>query len=64
MAEQMAVTEGGKLKPVSEFARQEKWWCSGEECGEENAAPHVHCMMHRHPVDLLTGRSTDEAGHG
>jgi hypothetical protein len=55
----MAVTGDGALKPVSEFTADEKWWCDGEECGDPPGRPHVHCMMHRHPVDLLTGRSID-----
>jgi hypothetical protein len=55
-----AITPGGKVKPVSEFSDGEKWWCDGEECGEEGQPPHVHCMMHRHLVDLETGRSIPE----
>lgn len=63
MAEQLAITEGGTHKPVSDFTAAEKWWCDGEECGDRPGRPHVHCMMHRHAVDLLTGHSID-GGHG
>jgi hypothetical protein len=52
----MAVS-GDVVKPVSEFTAEEKWWCDGEECGDESSPPHVHCMMHRHNVDLVTGMS-------
>lgn len=51
----MAVTSDGLLKPVTEFIDAERWWCDDEFCKDE--PPHVHCMMHRHNVDLFTGRS-------
>lgn len=60
----MAITPDGIVKAVSAFSERERWWCDGEECGEKKASPHVHCMMHRHPVDLLTGRSTDGEHRG
>jgi hypothetical protein len=53
----MAIDPDGKVKPVSESRAEDKWWCDGEECGEEKQPPHVHCMMHRHAVDIATGRS-------
>jgi hypothetical protein len=59
MAEAMAVTPDGIIKSVSAFSAAEKWWCDGEECGSQYDYPHVHCMMHSHPVDLETGRSVD-----
>lgn len=58
-AERVAITPDGVLKPVSEFADGERWWCDGEECGEEDQPPHVHCMMHRHVVDLATGMAVE-----
>ena len=57
--QRMAIDPDGKVKPVSEFSADERWWCDGEDCGEEGQPPHVHCMMHRHLVDLVTGRSID-----
>lgn len=65
MAERMAVTPGGEVKPVADFTAKEKWWCDGEDCGGlddsgKPVPPHVHCEMHTHLVDLLTGRSVDE----
>lgn len=55
----MAIDPDGKLKPVSELSAEDKWWCDGEDCGEEDQPPHVHCMMHRHLVDLVTGKTVD-----
>jgi hypothetical protein len=55
----MAITEGGTLKPAAEFTAAEKWWCDGEDCGDAPGSPHVHCMMHRHAVDLLTGKTIE-----
>ena len=69
MAEQLAITENGTLKPVTEFSRAEKWWCDGEDCGGDGPngpdlpVPHVHCQMHVHKVNLLTGLSIDSGHH-
>lgn len=57
----MAITPDGDLKPVREFSAGEKWWCDGKDCGGLDdsglpPAPHVHCEMHTHLVDLQTGR--------
>lgn len=60
-AEQLAITADGKHKPVSEFSDEERWWCDGQECGDDPGSPHVHCMMHRHAVDLFSGQSVDHA---
>lgn len=53
----MAVDPDGKLKPVSEFSADERWWCDGEECGEDRGYPHVHTYGSRptRRVDLETG---------
>lgn len=59
MAEQLAITGDGVLKPVSEFTPAEKWWCDGEDCGGLYSYPHVHCMMHSHRVDIETGKSVE-----
>jgi len=62
MSEQMAVTEDGTLKPVSEFTAAEKWWCDGEECdGWPLTVPHVHTYGDRptRAVDLLTGKELE-----
>lgn len=61
MAEQLAITPDGIIKLVSAFSAAEKWWCDGEECDGLFDGPHVHCEMHVHPVDPLTGKATDEA---
>ena len=68
MAEQVAITESGALKPVSEFTRAEKWWCDGEDCGGCGIpGPHVHPYDSLRipggalPVDLLTGMTVKPA---
>lgn len=53
----MAIDPDGNVKPVSEFAAEEKWWCDGEDCGEDLGYPHVHTYTTgARAVDLLTGR--------
>jgi hypothetical protein len=66
VAEQMAITDTGTLKPVSEFSAKEKWWCDGEDCdGWPLTAPHVHPMgAPARAVDLLTGREIERFGEG
>ena len=61
--ERMAITPDGDIKPVAQFAADEKWWCDGEECcdgencdGDHLKVPHVHPYTGpARPVDLLTG---------
>jgi hypothetical protein len=55
----MAVDEHGNVKPAGEFTAAEKWWCDGGECDGLFSGPHVHCMMHVHRVDLITGKAVD-----
>jgi len=55
--DRMAVDPDGKVKRVSEFTADERWWCDGEDCGQDLGYPHVHTYGDRptRAVNLLTG---------
>lgn len=62
-AQRMAIDPDGIVKSVAEFSAEEKWWCEGEDCDDYMTEPHVHCQMHVHRVDLITGHSDNHPGH-
>lgn len=46
--------------PVVDESRGDKWWCDGEDCGEDRGYPHVHTYgpNHTRPVDIGSGEET------
>lgn len=67
-AQRMAITPDGVVKPVSEFAAEEKWWCDGEDCNGSTTVdgPHVHpgWGLPTLRVDLLTGKNEHHPEYG